>query len=123
MTFAAVGGGMGSGKRKIGCIVIEAVVIGLSVRMAFQASHTLVEVAPHIIMFVIHFSLVVLVAVDATEHSIVAGIGMAFVAADPFSVVASGINGKILCVMEHELRRFPARFRGMALLTYGGDVR
>jgi len=51
------------------------------------------------IVFVVHFCLVMLVAIDALEHTIVSRIHVTIGACIPFFSMFTGINGKILIVM------------------------
>jgi hypothetical protein len=67
--------------------------------MAVQAGDAVVYITAHALVLIVHILLVVLVAVDAAENGIVAGIGMTVGALVPLSIVLPGINREVLHVV------------------------
>jgi hypothetical protein len=78
--------------------------------MTLKAGYAVIRIATHALMFAIHVSLIVFVAINTWEKFIVASISMAFVAIIPLSFVLTGIDWKILSIMI-KCRWFPCCFR------------
>ena len=71
-----------------------------AIRMATVTRVAVVRIAGLAAVVVVHLGLiVVLMAVDAAEHLIVASNGVAFGADIPFIVVLAAINGEVLDIM------------------------
>jgi hypothetical protein len=96
--------------------------VHFAVGMAFQAGNALINVSPNVVMFVVHIILVVIVAINAGENTVIAGVGMTFGTADPFPVMTPRIHREILCIMQGVLGRPPVWFRGVTLFTVGRKV-
>ena len=88
MTIDAIGGGMCAGQWKIGSVMIKTA-FSTSCWMAFEAGLTVVDVTLHIAMFIIHISLVMLVATDATVFGIICRICVTIGASVPFAIMLS----------------------------------
>ena len=98
MTIQAIDSNMSAGKRENGSIVIESAV-GLSSGMALIASDALVDIPPHSLMLPVGINLVVFMAINATEQTIISRCGMAFCADFPFVVMISAVNREVLPVV------------------------
>jgi len=77
-------------------------------------------ISVHPPVFIVHICLVVFMATDAGECTIVR-IGMAFRTGIPFSPVTACIYRKI-SIMDRKLRWFPSRICGMAIVAGSRDV-
>ena len=100
--------------------IVLAEVTGLTGGVALVACRGGVDVIGITLMFLIHFLLVVLVAVDAFERLEVARNDVAIGARIPSPVVRPGIDGKERVVVGHE-GRVPSRHL-VAVLTEGRET-
>jgi len=98
--------------------VIKAV-IAFTGGMTVEAGLTLVNISSDLIVLIVHVGLVVVMAADTGEFSIIAGIGMAFGATVPGAIVGTGVYREILGVVVRVFCRLPARIGGVAKLAVG----
>jgi len=114
MTIGAGRGDMCTREREYGCTVIKASFF-TSCRMALITGHTDIGISPDTCMSVVHISQVMRVTVDTTESLKTRGIAMTIGATAPCSHVFSGINRKVLCVMDPVFGGFPSGSGGMTI--------
>lgn len=81
-----IGGNVGPGEREVGGIVVESQ-LAAACGVALQAGLALIDVTSNIIVLVVHILLVMLVAGNAGEGSIIRRIFVAVGAGFPFTLV------------------------------------
>ena len=86
-----------------------------SCRVAIQAGHAGIFIVIFIRMLVIHFCLVMLMAIDAGKKRIIGGIAVTVGAIVPFIIMRSRVYGEKLGIMYGEISGFPA---GQSCMTF-----
>jgi hypothetical protein len=66
MTIEAFCGNMRSGQRKVRIVVVKTVVICFTCRVTFETGRVTVDITTHVVMLIIHISLVMVMADDTT---------------------------------------------------------
>jgi hypothetical protein len=78
-------------------------------RMAFVAWDAGIGISSNAIVLAVHISLVMVMAIDTCEGFITARCIMTGGTTAPGTCVFPGIYREVLCIMDLEARRFPAR--------------
>ena len=98
MAGAAKNRCMSPGKRKSGVVVVESA-LGTSGGMAGIAGQAVVLITANAVMGIVHIRLVMGMAIDTGEDSVVRRVGMAIGAEGPGTLVFPGIDREILAIV------------------------
>lgn len=118
----AIGGYVGPGEREGGGVVVESQ-LATAGGMALQAGLALIDIATHIIVFIVHILLIVLMAGNAGEGSIIRRIFVTVGTGFPFTLMLSAVYWEEEPVVQGETRRFPTRVGGMAISALDREAR